>query len=177
MILQNVVWTIALVGIGLIAAGFLYVVAQAGKPLGEDAARRSGALRTWLFAALLIVLLVGSWATLRHFPIPPQHGELDAREVVEVVGQQWSWQIDPSTVHAGNAVEFRVTSADVNHGFAIYAPDGHIVIQTQAMPGYTNKILQTFDQPGTYTIRCLEYCGLGHSPMTAELQVVAKEGE
>jgi cytochrome c oxidase subunit 2 len=66
-----------------------------------------------------------------------------------------------------------VTSADVNHDFAIYAPDGRIVVQTQAMPGFVNKILYTFDKPGTYKIRCLEYCGLGHDVMAADLTVVA----
>jgi cytochrome c oxidase subunit 2 len=80
-------------------------------------------------------------------------------------------------VKAGSVVEFRVTSDDVNHGFAIYAPDGLIVTQTQAMPGYTNKLLHTFKEPGTYTVQCLEYCGLGHAPMKTTLQVVAAKGE
>ncbi|MBS0570042.1 MAG: cytochrome oxidase, partial [Proteobacteria bacterium] len=81
-----------------------------------------------------------------------------------------------TTLTAGSPVEFRVTSADVNHGFAIYAPDGRIAIQTQAMPGFTNKILYTFTQPGTYKVMCLEYCGLGHAPMTAQFEVVAAQG-
>jgi cytochrome c oxidase subunit 2 len=70
-------------------------------------------------------------------------------------------------------VEFQVTSTDVNHGFAIYAPDGRIEIQTQAMPGVTNKFVHTFAQPGTYKVMCLEYCGVGHAPMTSRITVVA----
>jgi cytochrome c oxidase subunit 2 len=35
----------------------------------------------------------------------------------------------------------------------------------------------TFDQPGTYTVQCLEYCGLGHAPMKATFEVVATKGE
>jgi cytochrome c oxidase subunit 2 len=180
MIFQNVVWTIALVGMGLVALGFIHVIRQAGKPADDEATRKaahtSNVLRRWLFAALLIIFVGGSYATLRNFPIPPQHTALGIQQVVDVVGQQWSWQINPKTVHAGSPVEFRVTSKDVNHGFAIYAPDGHIATQTQAMPGFTNKIVHTFMQPGTYTVMCLEYCGIGHAPMTAEFTVVAASG-
>ena len=79
-------------------------------------------------------------------------------------------------MQAGTPVEFRVTSSDVNHGFAIYAPDGRIATQTQAMPGYTNKLVHTFTEPGTYTVMCLEYCGIGHAPMTATLTVAPANG-
>ncbi|HSH47506.1 MAG TPA: hypothetical protein VK991_02835, partial [Halomonas sp.] len=181
MILQDVIWIIALAGIGLIALGFIHVVRQAGKPADEAATRRaehtSKVLRRWLFAALLIAFVGGSYATLHRFPIPPQHGPLDVARVVDVTGAQWYWLIEPGTVQVGSPVEFRVTSLDVNHGFALYAPDGRIVTQTQAMPGYTNKIVHTFTQPGIYRVMCLEYCGVGHAPMTAELKVVAATGE
>lgn len=180
MVLQNAVWTIALVGMGLVALGFIHVIIQAGKP-ADDAARQKSArtarrLQAWLFAILFVGFVGGSWATLSHFPIPPQHGALDVQQVVDVVGRQWSWQMTPATVTAGSPVEFRVTSVDVNHGFALYAPDGRIVTQTQAMPGYTNKLVYTFDAPGTYTVQCLEYCGLGHAPMKTTLEVVAAGG-
>jgi cytochrome c oxidase subunit 2 len=181
MALQDVIWVIALTGMGLVAVGFIFVIAQARKPADDAASARSARtarrLQAILFWVLLIGFVAGSWATLHRFPIPPQHGALDAAQVVDVVGRTWSWQITPATVKAGSAVEFRVTSADVNHGFAIYAPDGRIVTQTQAMPGFTNKLLYTFDQPGTYTVQCLEYCGLGHAPMTATLEVVAAGGD
>lgn len=176
MALQDVVGIIALAGMGLVALGFLLVIAQAGKPADDEATRKSARaarrLQAWLFGALLVIFVVGTWATLRRYPIPHQDRPLDAAQVVEVRGLQWAWVMTPPTVRTGSVVEFRVTSADVNHGFALYAPDGRIVSQTQAMPGYTNKLLHTFTQPGTYVVRCLEYCGLGHAPMTAELTVV-----
>jgi cytochrome c oxidase subunit 2 len=181
MILQNVIWTIALAGIGLIALGFVLVIIQAGKPADEASASKSARaarrLQAWLFAILLVGFVAGTWATLHRFPIPRQHSALDANQVVDAVGRMWAWQLTPATVQAGRPVEFRVTSADVNHGFAIYAPDGRIVTQAQAMPGYTNKLLHTFDQPGTYTVQCLEYCGIGHVPMKTTFQVVATGGK
>ena len=181
MNLQDVVWAIALIGMGLVALGFIFVIIQAAKPANDESrqksARTARRLQAWLFGALLAIFAVGSWATLRHFPIPPQHAALGAGQVVDVVGRQWSWQLTPAKVRAGSVVEFRVTSDDVNHGFALYAPDGRIVTQTQAMPGFTNKLLYTFTQPGTYTVQCLEYCGLGHAPMKTTLEVVASRGD
>lgn len=180
MHIQDVVWTIALAGMGLVALGFILVVVHAGKPADDEATRKAARtarrLQGWLFGVLLAIFIVGSWATLHRFPIPPQHTALNAGQMVDVVGRQWAWQITPSTVHTGVSVEFRVTSTDVNHGFAVYAPDGRIVTQTQAMPGYTNKVLYTFTQPGTYVVQCLEYCGLGHAPMKSEIQVVSAGG-
>lgn len=180
MSLQNIAFAIAMVGIGLISLGFIYVIIQAEKPADEAETRKSAhTAHVWqgiLFAVLFVGFVFGSWATLRNYPIPPQHANLDAEQVVEVIGHAWYWEILPNnTVQAGSVVEFRVTSADVNHGFAIYGPDGRIVAQTQAMPGYTNKILYTFHQPGTYTVRCLEYCGIAHTRMTATIHVVAAQ--
>lgn len=178
--LQNVVWAIALTGMGIVALAFLYIISQASRPADDAATRKSAhtshVLRRWLFAGFLITFVVVTYATLRPFPIPAQHEPSDSHQDVEVVGRQWSWEIKPDTVQAGSPVEFEVTSKDVNHGFAIYDPDGRIVTQTQAMPGYTNRIVHTFVQPGSYKVMCLEYCGLGHAPMTATITVVAATG-
>lgn len=180
MTLQNIVWTIALVGMGLVTLGFIYVIYQAGKPADDDATRKSAhtsnILRRWLFGTLLVLFVGGSYATLRQFPIPAQYTPLGIHQVVDVVGQQWSWHIDPIEVRTGSPVEFRVTSKDVNHSFALYAPDGRIVTQTQAMPGFTNKVVYTFTQPGTYKVLCLEYCGVAHAGMASVITVVAANG-
>lgn len=177
MIIQDVVWTIALAGMGLVTMVFLYIIGQAGRTTDDaesrQAAHSAHVIRRWLFGAGVIGFIGGTYATLRPFPIPAQHAPSGDHQVVKVSGMQWAWQISPDTVEVGSAVEFQVTSSDVNHGFAIYSPDGRIVAQTQAMPGYTNKIVHVFDQPGSYPVMCLEYCGLGHAPMTAAITVVA----
>lgn len=116
-----------------------------------------------------------TWATLTPFPIVAQQGPVKAAQAIDVVGHQWYWDMSKTRVTIGTPVEFRVTSGDVNHGFAIYAPapDDRIVAQTQAMPGYTNKLVHTFHEPGTYRILCLEYCGVAHHVMKTEIEVVA----
>lgn len=181
MIFQNEVWLITLSGMGLVALCFLYVISHAKNPTGvaqiHDAHRAFNILRRWLFAALLVLGIVVSYVTLRHFPIPLQHTPLQASQVIDVVASQWQWSLSATRIKAGVPVEFRVTSTDVNHGFAIYGPNGRIVTQTQAMPGFVNKILHTFEQPGTYRILCLEYCGLAHHNMNSEFEVVSSQGK
>ena len=85
-----------------------------------------------------------------------------------------SWETDFSpvvNVTKGTTVEFRVTTLDVNHGFSLYAPDGRLVTQTQAMPGYVNRLRVAFDEIGTYSVLCLEFCGMSHHRMRAVVEV------
>jgi cytochrome c oxidase subunit 2 len=177
MNLQNEAWVVTLVGIGLVTLGFVYVIAQAGKTADATTFKhRAYALRAWLFAALVVLGIGVTWATLQQFPIPDQHAQAAGNQVVQVMARQWSWEITPGEVRAGTPVEFRVTSADVNHGFAIYGQDDRILTQTQAMPGFTNRLLYTFTAPGTYRVMCLEYCGVAHHGMFGEVKVVAAAG-
>ncbi len=92
---------------------------------------------------------------------------------VKVVGVQWGWSLSRDRLPAGVPIEFAVNSVDVNHDFGIYDPEGTLLGQVQVMPGYTNRLIYVFRRPGTYTIRCLEYCGLGHHTMIIPLTVTA----
>ena len=175
MNLQNLIGTLSLAGIVLVALVFVWVVSQASRPADGNSGRLAPRLQAVWFVVLLLVFAGATWATLRQFPIPPQQQALHADQVVTVTGRMWLWELEPATLRAGSPVEFRVTSVDVNHGFGIYAPDGHMVTQTQAMPGYVNRILHTFDVPGTYTVHCLEYCGIGHAPMKTSFEVLTAD--
>ena len=114
-------------------------------------------------------------------PLPRARATADetpARKI-EAVGWMWAWdfQVDgasaslPLEVPARELVEFAVTSKDVNHGFGIYDLQGRLIAQTQAMPGYVNHLRVRFEKPGTYHVLCLEYCGVGHTVMMAEILV------
>lgn len=175
MVIQDVVFTVALVLIAAIAATFIYVVVQAGRPAEvAQVHRKSNAIRRWWFAALILLGVGVTYATLQPFPIADQRAQNTAAQVVNAVGRQWSWELSQHEVKAGTPVQFNITSVDVNHGFAIYGPDDRIVTQTQAMPGFTNRLLFTFEQPGKYRVMCLEYCGLAHHAMVTEFDVVAE---
>ena len=133
-------------------------------------------------AVILVTFLI---LTLNHLPYPVEARSPD--RVVEAVGKQYAWSLTEGstptlarwetefspviTLPVGGVVEFRVTTLDVNHGFSLYAPDGHMVAQTQAMPGYVNRLRVTFEQPGTYTVLCLEFCGMSHHRMRGVVEV------
>lgn len=79
--------------------------------------------------------------------------------------------INTLEIPEGALVEFRVTSLDTTHGFGIYGPDGNVVAQTQAMPGYTNRLRVRFQKSGHYNLLCLEYCGIAHHLMRSSFTV------
>ena len=177
--MQNDAWVISLAGIGLVALLFIFVVAQAGKSTPDPGGvqKKAYALRRPLFWALVILGIGVAYGTLRKFPIPKQQGPLHPAQVVTVVAHQLSWEISPGPIQGGVPIEFDVTSADVNHGFAIFDAHDRLLTQTQAMPGYTNRLIYTFAQPGTYRVMCPEYCGVAHYGMMDELHVVgARKG-
>ena len=172
--MQRLVWGITLIGIGTIAAAFLYVAARSGTLLQyESVQKKAYGIRRWFFWALVLLGVGTAYATLVEFPIPDQRGASAGARVVDVVGKQWYWELSANQFTTGVPVEFRVTAGDVNHGFGIYDPHGRLIAQTQAMPGFTNHLVHTFTEPGKYRVLCLEYCGLVHHNMVAEFEVLA----
>jgi cytochrome c oxidase subunit 2 len=173
--LQQVAWQLSLVLMAFVASGFAFVAIYSSKrdedytPLQKRAYR----LRARLFWTLVLVFGPAMIYTLLDLPYDASRAQSHsgAVQVVEATGYQWRWELSRDHVAAGQPVEFRVTSADVNHGFGIYDPDMRLVAQTQAMPGYTNKLRYTFSKEGTYKILCMEYCGMAHHNMMAEVKV------
>jgi len=159
----------AVVGTLLIAL-FAAVARSAGTAGSTDDVAAAGARWRRLTFWGLVVLFVPAIAY--SLTKTPYRNDLRPSDVVvQATGHQWAWALEPSTVRAGQRVEIRVTGADVNHGLGVYDPNDRLVTQTQAMPGFTNVIRHTFTTPGTYRIRCLEYCGLGHHTMVSQLTV------
>ena len=174
---QQIAWQVSLVLMTLVAFGFAFVAINSGTR-EEDYAplqKRAYRLRTRLFWVLVLVFGPVMIYTLLDLPYDASRAgsKTGAAQVVEATGYQWRWELSRERVAKDQPVEFRVTSADVNHGFGIYDADMHLLAQTQAMPGYTNIVRYTFGHEGTYKILCLEYCGLAHHNMMTEIKVSA----
>lgn len=169
--MQSPVLLITLLLMAVVVGAFVRVVASTTAP--PAAAPAVERLRSRLFWALVVAGVVVSGVSLARWPhaIPA-----DPAERVRVLGSQWSWEISPSELPAGVPVLFEVTATDVNHGFAVYDERGTLLFQTQAMPGWINRVAWTFSEPGIYRVLCLEYCGLIHHDMLAELTVREREG-
>jgi len=169
------------IAIGAVFAALAFVFAGAFAVIGVQAGTDRGFERVhdvayWLrkrWLALLVVigvLVIG----ISLFDLPYASGGAGGRTVVRVTGGQFFWSFSPTSVPAGTRVRFDVTSVDVNHGFGLYDPKGHLIGSVQAMPGYHNKLDLRLSRPGRYDVRCLEYCGLNHSVMESEFLVTRR---
>jgi cytochrome c oxidase subunit II len=170
----------------IIVAVFAAVAWSTRRPV-ESTPPGANRLRFGFFVLLSVVLAGALGFTLRRLPYDFESGRLPDR-LVFVAGKQFAfalsdrpiatdadWQARtmaaPVEVPAGSLVELRVTSFDVNHSAGLFDPDGVLIAQVQAMPGYANRLRLRLDRPGTYELLCLELCGLGHGRMRGVLQV------
>ncbi len=162
---------LAAVAIGI----FLVVAVSTRRPPQDqhDVARRGYAIRGWWFTSLLAFFVAMFATSIPFFPYLAGATALQPALKVPVIAMQYAF-IMPTHFPVNKAIIFEVTSRDVNHGFGIYNPQGHLVAQVQAMPDYTNYLRVIFHQPGIYTARCLEYCGPGHALMEKTFVVGAK---
>jgi cytochrome c oxidase subunit 2 len=170
----------------VLVAGVFALVARSTGHAGDVDYPRAQRLRRLFLLSLGTILAVFLILTLPRLPYPVEAAV--PAQIVHVVGKQyefsltmspgpgsletWDRDFSPSVeVQAGALVEFRVTTLDVNHGFSIYTPDGALMAQTQAMPGYVNRLRVQFDRPGTYRVLCLEFCGMAHHAMSGVIEV------
>jgi cytochrome c oxidase subunit 2 len=132
----------------------------------EALERREG---LWgLSALILLVALLG--ATIFSLPYWPE-SSAEAPQKLEITGRQFAWTIDPPRVRAGLRTAVVLHAADVNHALGIYDPDRKLVKQVNVLPGVAQDFSITFKKPGTYKLRCLEFCGIDHHLMENDLEV------
>ena len=157
----------------LLVVAFAVIAFQAGSEVGAQRVHDVGywLRKRWLALLLVIgVLVVG----ISLFDLPFATGSTVGRTVVKVTGGQFFWSLQPDRVPAGSHIRFDVTSVDVNHGFGLYDPHGHLIGSVQAMPGYHNNLDLNLTEAGVYQIRCLELCGLNHSTMESTFTVTRR---
>ena len=97
--------------------------------------------------------------------------ESDGSVTVRIVGQQYSFVPQCILVPDKTPVKFRVTSADVIHGFIIADTNVNIMLE----PGYISTFHTQFKKPAMHVMPCHEFCGVGHAGMWARVQVIDRE--
>lgn len=99
---------------------------------------------------------------------------------VYVQGKKWMWKFaypdgpngaDVLKVPANRPVRLLLTSQDVIHSFFVPA----FRMKMDVLPGRYTEAWFDATKPGRYPIFCAEYCGLGHSAMLGEIEVLAPE--
>ena len=181
--LQLNVITVFLVMTAVIVLVFGWVGLSTRAPAEVDTAK-AYAVRGVFFVAAVLAVVALLVATLPNVPYAAAGAKAD--RVVYVTTRQFDFvfsdepitstedlgrvpRIEPLELPRGALVEFRVTSLDVNHGFGVYNPQRQLVAQTQAMPGYVNRLFVRLVEPGHYKVFCLEYCAAGHHLMQSGL--------
>jgi cytochrome c oxidase subunit 2 len=97
--------------------------------------------------------------------------EPDGSITTRLIAQQYSFVPDCTLVPANTPVKFRLTAADVIHGFLL--PDTNV--NTMVVPGFVAEVRTAFKKLGDYTMPCHEFCGVGHQGMWAGVSVVPKD--
>jgi cytochrome c oxidase subunit 2 len=96
---------------------------------------------------------------------------------VYVTAKQWMWKfsyadgrssIDVLTVPVGRPIKLVMTSRDVIHSFYVPA----FRMKHDVVPGRYYAAWFQATTPGTFDIRCAEYCGLSHSGMLGHVRVL-----
>lgn len=169
---------VTLIVVGLVILIALFVAKKAQESLPGGHATVYG-VRKYYAGALIVAVIGGLTYFLPKTPYAAFR-ESEPAMRVNITGRMWSWEVReagaPSAASklvlpTGKIVEFAVSSADVTHGFGLYDDSGKLLAQTQSMPGYVNHLRYVFEAPGRYHVLCLEYCGLAHHAMLAELTV------
>lgn len=132
-------------------------------------------------SAVIVITLVG-WTYFAGF-IPMEQGpseeQVEDQLDVTVTGFQFGWRfsypngeesLGTLTIPNNTVVRFDVTSDDVMHNFGL----PHFDRRTDAIPGQTTTMWIYPQETGTYTARCYELCGTGHSQMAGQVEVVPK---
>jgi cytochrome c oxidase subunit II len=153
------------------------VYAAKSGPLAEQSGRRLilGLGLGLPTAAVALLLYFGLRPTLAAPATPPT-------VIAEVTGYMWWWRvryIDRSGTVAetanelrlprGEAVELRLTSADVIHSLWIPA----LARKLDLIPGTTNTLILEAAADGQFEGACAEFCGTAHAQMRFDVQVVA----
>jgi cytochrome c oxidase subunit 2 len=172
------------------AAGILIVMATTRMKKQTFASKKKYHFeRYWAIgiAAVLIWLWVTSYPWMPPVAFSSVNPTQKNIQIVDITAGQWFWlmhkageplnpgQTPHVTLIAGQPVKFVAHSVDVNHGLGIFdgpADGSPILLQMQVVPGLDNIFYYTFDKPGTYIVRCLEYCGYAHPYMTSVIKVI-----
>jgi len=128
----------------------------------------------------VVVLVVVFGATVHVMRELPDDPEQDAL-VVEITGFQWAYEVaypdhgvegaDVLHLPVGRQVALHLRSEDVIHSFWVPELAGKL----DMLPDGTNVLVLRANEPGEWTARCAEFCGLEHATM--QLPVVAEPPE
>jgi cytochrome c oxidase subunit 2 len=88
--------------------------------------------------------------------------------VITVTAKKYEFIPNPIVVIMGEKVLLKITATDVDHGFGLK----DFKIDQKLPKGAEQTIGFTPDKTGTFTVRCTEFCGMGHIGMKGKFIVL-----
>lgn len=92
----------------------------------------------------------------------------DGQITSRIVATQFAFVPPCIVVPVDRPVTLRLASPDVIHGILVTGTN----VNTMVVPGYVSQVHTVFTRTGDLLMPCHEYCGLGHSEMSATVRVV-----
>ena len=130
---------------------------------------------SWILIAVGAFIVVNV-ASIKYMPTIVEAKAAMSTDVknVHIKARSWLFEFSEREYKVGETVRFLAESVDTVHSFALYHPDGNLLFTMMLMPGTGTEsaLVHTFEDPGEYTIRCLEYCGIAHHGMKDTLTVM-----
>jgi cytochrome c oxidase subunit 2 len=93
----------------------------------------------------------------------------DGTVTARIIATQFMFAPHCVALPQGRLVTLRLASPDVIHGILITGTN----VNTMVVPGYVAQVHTEFTHTGELLMPCHEYCGLGHSEMWANVQVLS----
>ena len=93
----------------------------------------------------------------------------DGAVTARIIATQFMFVPHCVALPLGRVVTLRFASPDVVHGILITGMN----VNTMVVPGYVAQVHTEFTHTGELLMPCHEYCGLGHSEMWANIQVLS----
>jgi cytochrome c oxidase subunit 2 len=129
----------------------------------------------WIVVAIGIFIVVNA-ASIDYMPTIVEARAASAPNVqdVNVTARAWAFEFSDTEFKVGDTIRIKAQSVDTVHSFALYHPEGDLLFTMMLMPGTgtDSAVVHTFDEPGEYTVRCLEFCGIAHHNMKSTFTVL-----
>jgi len=188
--LLDVYWPIGvaafLIVLGLVVFAVLRYRSSSDEfPRGKDSDKKIEGVYALFLVCIVAALLYFTYDTMSDI----EASSPAAKELVEVTGARWNWRFEyprhgivrqganrrPATlvVPADTPIQFKGISLDVIHSF--WVP--HERFKRDVFPGRTTTWLMRFEETGFQTRagECAEFCGLLHSTMEFNVNVLPKD--
>jgi cytochrome c oxidase subunit 2 len=95
----------------------------------------------------------------------------DGQVTSRIVATQFTFLPRCIVLPANRRVTLRFATPDVIHGILVTGTN----VNTMIVPGFVSQVHTEFTRTGDLLMPCHEYCGLGHSEMSAMVRVVAAD--